>query len=245
MVTSDLTPAATSSYSSRLRITLGAAAVCMLVAISACRTAPVSGRKQLVLIPEAQEVALGTEAYRELLASEPISTDQASTELVRRVGQRIAAVAGRPDYDWEFHLLAGPAQNAFALPGGKVAVYEGILPVCQSEAGLAVVMSHEIAHAIARHGGERMSHETAVNGVRGVLDAVTRDHVTQADHERLMTVYGATAKYGAILPYSRKHESEADSIGLMLMARAGTIPVKLRPSGSDSPPCPVQSRRSC
>lgn len=189
-----------------------------------CRTAPVSGRKQLVLIPEAQEIQLGTQAYEETLSSEPISEDAEIVAMVERVGRRIAAVASKPEYDWEFRVIAKDVQNAFALPGGKVAVYEGILPVCQSEAGLAVVMSHEIAHALARHGGERMSQQSVVSGAGTVINAVTQRHSDEATTEKVMQVYGATSQYGVILPFSRKHESEADAIGLILMAKAGYDP---------------------
>ena len=111
-----------------------------------------------MLVPEAQELSLGLQAYQETLAEQTASSNGALVEMVQRVGQRIAAVSQRDDFQWEFNLIADPQQNAFCLPGGKVAIYEGILPVCQDEAGLAVVMSHEIAHALARHGGERMSH---------------------------------------------------------------------------------------
>ncbi len=217
-------PASSDSHRVDVRNLFAASAVVLLLALSACRTTPFSGRQQLVLMPEEQEIALGAQAYQEVLKGEPLSTNREATAMVQRVGQRIAAVAGRPDYQWEFNLVASSSQNAFALPGGKVAVYEGVLPVCQHEAGLAVVMSHEIAHAIARHGGERMSQETAVSGVRGVLDMVTKDRMSEADHQTLMSVYGVSTRYGAILPYSREHESEADSIGLMLMARAGYDP---------------------
>ncbi len=191
---------------------------------SGCRTAPVSGRRQLVLIPEAQEISMGVRAYAETLAEEPKSQDQEIIDMVNRVGQRIAAVADKPEYDWEFRVIAKDVMNAFALPGGKVAVYEGILPVCQDEAGLAVVMSHEVAHAIARHGGERMSQQQVVTGVGGVINAISQKKTSEATTDRIMQVYGGASKYGVILPFSRKHESEADAIGLILMAKAGYDP---------------------
>jgi Zn-dependent protease with chaperone function len=184
----------------------------------------VSGRKQLVLIPESQEITLGVQAYQQVLAEEPLSQDPALVALVERVGQRIAAAAGKPEYDWEFKVIAKDVRNAFALPGGKVAVYEGILPICQDEAGLAVVMSHEVAHALARHGGERLSQQGVVSGVGGVIQAVGQRKASEANRQKLMEVYGVATKYGVILPYSRKHESEADAIGLILMAKAGYDP---------------------
>lgn len=207
-------------------------AVPIVIAIAGCRTVPVTGRKQ-VSMPwqsEAKEIEMGEAAYTEILAEESLSTNAEATAMVERVGRRIAAVSGRDDYQWEFKLIAGPTKNAFCLPGGKVAIYEGILPVCGNEAGLAVVMSHEIAHAIARHGGERMQHQTMaavgktlggaaikkVMGNKGEMDQQTLD--------RAAIAYGAVTKYGVILPYSRKHESEADAIGIRMMAKAGYDP---------------------
>jgi metalloendopeptidase OMA1, mitochondrial len=195
-----------------------------LLAAPGCRSTPISGRQQLVLIPEAQEIALGVQAYEQKMAEEPPSQNAEIIAMVERVGHRIAAVAGKPEYDWEFRVIAKDVQNAFALPGGKVAIYEGILPVCQSEAGLAVVMAHEIAHALARHGGERMSQHAAVSGVGSVIDAVSRKRTDEATTQKIMEVYGVTSQYGVVLPFSRKHESEADAIGLILMARAGYDP---------------------
>jgi len=188
-----------------------------------CRTAPITGRKQLLIMPESQELQLGQQAYSETLSQEPVSQHPRNTLIVNRVGQRIAAVSGRNDYQWEFTLIASPTQNAFCLPGGKVAIYEGILPVCQSEAGLAVVMSHEVAHALARHGGERMSQDFTTQGVQKVIGTITQQQVPEK-HELLMQAYGLGTKYGVLLPYSRKQESEADHIGVMLMAQAGYDP---------------------
>jgi predicted Zn-dependent protease len=143
--------------------------------------------------------------------------------MVQRVGQRIAAVSGRPDYQWEFKLFASPEQNALCLPGGKVAVYEGILPICQNEAGLAVVMSHEVAHALARHGGERMSQRYVIDGTQSLGSYVIEGRWPE-QHAAIMKAYGLGTQYGIVLPYSRSHESEADHIGLLLMARAGYDP---------------------
>ena len=129
----------------------------LLLFSGGCRTTPITGRRQVLIVPESREISMGLKAYEDTLSSQQVSTNNRSAEMVERVGRRIANVANRPDYQWEFRLIESPEMNAFALPGGKVAIYEGILPVCQNEAGLAVVMSHEIAHALARHGGERMS----------------------------------------------------------------------------------------
>lgn len=190
-----------------------------------CRTAPITGRKQLLLMPEDQEIALGLTAYEEATSSEQPSRNQQYIEMVNRVGHRIAQVAERPDYKWEFRTIAAPQQNAFALPGGKVAIYEGILPVCANEAGLAVVMSHEVAHALARHGGERMSQNYAVDGAKQAVNFVMRKQ-EQPKQEMVLKAYGVASKYGVILPYSRKHESEADHMGVMLMSKAGYDPAE-------------------
>ena len=182
-----------------------------------------TGRKQLLLMPEDQELSLGAEAYQQVLTEEAPSSNSRYIEMVNRVGQRIAAQAQRNDFDWQFTVIASPTQNAFCLPGGKVAVYEGILPVCQNEAGLAVVMSHEVAHALARHGGERMSQSFAVDQTKTAINFVMRKE-SESKRELLMQAYGLSTEYGVLLPYSRKQESEADHIGLMLMASAGYDP---------------------
>ena len=131
---------------------------------------------------------MGNTAFQEVIAAEKPSTNQQYVSLVNQVGQRIAAVAGRPDYQWEFRVFASPQQNAFCLPGGKVAVYEGIIPVCQNEAGLAVVMSHEISHALARHGGERITQNYAVEGARTLLSYVSNTYA-QKQSDVILLVY--------------------------------------------------------
>ncbi len=188
-----------------------------------CKTAPVTGRRQLLLMPEGQEISLGSQAYQETITSEPPSQNTRLSEIVNRVGQRIASVAQRNDYQWEFRLISSEKQNAFCLPGGKVAIYEGILPVCEDEAGVAVVMSHEIAHALARHGGERMSQNMAIDGAKVLAEKLAGNYAP-TKKELLMKAYGVGTQYGVLLPYSRKQESEADHIGLTLMAKAGYDP---------------------
>lgn len=188
-----------------------------------CKSAPMTGRRQLIIMPEGEEIALGVQAYQETLAQEPASKNTRYTEMVSRVGNRIAAVSGRNDFQWEFRTIASNVQNAFCLPGGKVAVYEGILPVCQNEGGLAVVMAHEVAHALARHGGERMSQSTAVNIGKDVFNRVVKNQAPEKS-ELLLQAYGVVSEYGVLLPYNRKQESEADHIGIMLMAKAGYDP---------------------
>ncbi|QDU26303.1 TPR repeat-containing protein YfgC precursor [Anatilimnocola aggregata] len=188
-----------------------------------CQSAPLTGRKQMLLMPESQEVSMGLTAFNDVTEKEPPSQNTTYIDLVERVGKRIAAVADKPDYKWEFKVIESDQQNAFCLPGGKVAVYEGIIPVCATEAGLAVVMSHEIAHALARHGGERMSQNMAVDGVKQAVSYVMQNQ-DQIRKDIVMQAYGVSSQYGVLLPYSRKHESEADHIGLILLAKAGYDP---------------------
>lgn len=195
----------------------------VLLMFAGCRTAPITGRRQLLVLPESQEISMGLSAYQQTLETERPSTNANLAAMVQRVGQRIADVAARPDYQWEFKLIESDEMNAFALPGGKVAIYEGILPICQSEAGLAVVMSHEIAHALARHGGERISQQYVVTGLGKIVDMAAMNR-TDLTRTRVNQAFGVVSKYGVVLPYSRKHESEADHMGMILMARAGYDP---------------------
>jgi predicted Zn-dependent protease len=187
--------------------------------LAACQTAPVTGRQQLILLSAAEENRLGLTAYEEILKDEKPSRDPQLNAMVSRVGQRIAAVAARPDFAWEFRLIDKDVANAFALPGGKVAVYTGIFKYTQTEAGLAVVMGHEIAHALARHGGERMSQSLiAQYGLAAVQAGLRINNPTIL--QGIALAYGV----GVELPFSRSQESEADHIGLVLMAKAGYDP---------------------
>ncbi len=192
-----------------------------------CRTTPITQRRQLLLVPESQEIQMGVAAYDEVKTKNKISTNAKYNEVVTRVGQRLADAAKQQNlgtnFDWEFTVIADQTQNAFCLPGGKVAFYEGILPVCQNEAGVAVVMSHEISHALARHGGERMTQQMGVDGGGKILQAVVKKKA--ADKEQIfMTAYNTGTKYGFVLPYSRAHESEADEMGIHIMSQAGYDP---------------------
>lgn len=193
--------------------------------LTGCHSAPETGRKQLLLVPESQELTLGAQAFESVQTETKVSQNRHWSSMVNRVGQRIARFAERKDYQWQFELFESQEQNAFCLPGGKVAVYEGILPVCQNEAGLAVVMSHEIAHALARHGGERMSQSMAVDGVKMVANRLAKKHAPTRE-ELLMQAYGVGSQYLVLLPYNRKQESEADHIGVMLMSKAGYDPAE-------------------
>ena len=168
---------------------------------------------------------MGLAAYRQVLKKAKLSTDPVATEQVRRVGRRIAEATGRTDYQWEFNLIEDKQVNAFCLPGGKVAVYTGILPVTRDDAHLAAVLGHEVAHAIARHGGERWSQDFFYQGglaVTQVLLALARSD--PATVQQATAYLGAGAAVGLLLPWSRTQESEADHLGLIFMAKAGYDP---------------------
>ncbi len=196
-------------------------AICLL---AACATAPYTGRSQLMLISPQEEIALGNQASQEILQKEPESTDPYYTSLVRRVGIRIAQAANRPNYHWEFHVIDKPkVANAFCLPGGKIFVYTGIFKYAETEAELATVIAHEVGHALARHGAERLSMillaQLGEQAAMVALDLQTQEAVTAFD-----AAYGLAANLAILLPYSRTQEYEADQIGLILMAIAGYDP---------------------
>jgi predicted Zn-dependent protease len=201
-----------------------AAAIAAALSLAACQTVPFTGRKHLVLIPDDQEQQLGLTQYEQTLKSSRLSTDQAQVALVRRVGERIAKAADKPDYKWEFNVIDDPKTvNAWCLPGGKVAVYTGLLPITQDEEGLAVVLGHEIAHALARHGSERMS-QGLLAQMGGAALSVALANKPEQTQQLAQAAYGAGAQVGVLLPFSRQQESEADRIGLILMAKAGYDP---------------------
>lgn len=197
------------------------------IAHCGCRQTPITHRRQLTLVPETQEQQMGLTAFEDIRKKNTLSTNQTYTEIVERVGKRLAAVSERGDYAWEFAVIADKTQNAFCLPGGKVAFYEGIIPVCANEAGVAVVMSHEISHALARHGGERMSQQMVEEkvGTGGIALAKYLGVKMTAEQEKLaLNAYNVGAEYGVMLPFSRFHETEADEMGIHLMAKAGYDP---------------------
>ena len=200
-----------------------AAPALLLLWLVACETVPLTGRSQIMLLPEGTEVAMGVDAYREVLQKSKLSTDPAANAQVARVGQRIAQATGRADYKWEFKVLENAQANAFCLPGGKVAVYTGILPITRDDAGLAAVLGHEIAHAVARHGGERVSQTLLVqSGLAATQAALSRND--PATVQAVTSLLGAGASVGVLLPWSRSQESEADHMGLIYMAKAGYDP---------------------
>jgi predicted Zn-dependent protease len=200
-----------------------------------CSTVPITGRKQLSFIPQGELLTLSDQSYKDVLSKATISTDASWNQKVTEVGQKIAASAETfmrengmekdlKNYKWEFNLIQDDKiVNAFCMPGGKIVVYTGILPSVKDENGLATVMSHEVAHAIANHGGERMSQELVVQAGGMGLAQITKSKPVLAQ-KILMQAYGAGSQVGVLLPFSRSHESEADHIGLILMARAGYDP---------------------
>ncbi|MCP4092546.1 MAG: M48 family metallopeptidase [Planctomycetes bacterium] len=203
----------------------------LAVVVGACSTVPGTGRSQLLLLSSGEEMQLGAQAYTEMLAQERIVTSGNDAAMVQMIGERIAqsAIELLPESDakrfrWEFKLIDSPEMvNAWALPGGKTAVYTGLLPITGDEDSLAIVMGHEVAHAIARHGNERMSHGMVMQlGMLGA-DMSTRN-MDPEDREMIMAGLGVGANVGVMLPFSRSHESEADEIGLMLAANAGYNP---------------------
>lgn len=188
-----------------------------------CEAVEYTGRSQVNLVSESDEKKLGVEAYEDILKKTPLSKNQAWQTQLKRVGQGISAAAAKPDYQWEFNVLQGKEVNAFCLPGGKVAFWEGIMPVAQDDNGIAVIMGHEVAHALAHHGAERMTQSMGAQ-VLGELLSAGVGMVNPAYTEAFSQAYGLGVNVGVILPYGRSQESEADHIGLILMAKAGYDP---------------------
>ena len=211
------------------------AAIWLVTQLQSCAEVPITQRKGLHLVPETELLTMSFQQYNDVLNKSQLSTDTQKVEMVRRVGNRIAKSAeifltetGQQDkiknYKWEFNLIEeDKTANAWVMPGGKAAVYTGILPFTQNETGLAVVLGHEVAHALADHGNERMS-EALVANMGGMALSVALSQRPQQTQQLFMKAYGVGANVGFLLPYSRLHESEADRIGLTLMARAGYDP---------------------
>jgi metalloendopeptidase OMA1, mitochondrial len=186
---------------------------------SACVTTP-TGRKQLVMLPASQMNNMGVQAYSDMKKKEKISKDRKLTNIVVEVGKRIARASGA-NYKWEFTLFDSDKVNAFCLPGGKIGIYTGILPVAKNTAGLAAIMGHEVGHAIARHSNERVSQQLMLAGGLGLAGVALHKN---KNRNLIMAGLGLGAGLGIMLPFSRKHESEADTIGLKYMAKAGYDP---------------------
>lgn len=205
---------------------------------------PFTGRTQLRTMEPAQEMQLGLQSYQQILSDSIVLRDEPVVTAVREIGTRIARAAAPedPGFDWTFNVINSDQVNAFALPGGYTAVYTGLIPVAQNEDGLAVVMSHEVGHALAHHGAERMAQHN-MQRIVGAGVAMGAGGMDRSAQQAVMGVFGGISQYGYALPFSRAHESEADYIGLILMARACYDPreaprlwARMGAAGGASPP---------
>ena len=201
---------------------------------AACSTVLITGRKQLLLVPDSEVLTMSLQSYKQFIDSVPASKDKANTDLVKKVGKNISTVvetylknngmeAEIANFSWEFNLVKDTSVNAFCMPGGKVVVFEGILPITQTEVGMAVVLGHEIAHAVAKHSSERMSQQMMVQYGASLTNSLLSNK-SEATRSTLNTIYGIGTEYGVMLPYSRKHEYEADQLGLIFLAMEGYDP---------------------
>jgi len=188
---------------------------------------PETGRAARVALSEGQEAALGLQSYQEVLSQSQVVNSGPQVELVQRVMQRLVAATGDAgrNMNWQVSVVANPQANAFCLPGGKMVVFTGIIPVAQSEAGLATVLGHEMAHATSRHGSQRLlESKVSQTLMTGANVSLALGDMDSRQKMEVMGALGAGAQYGVLLPFSRKHESEADEVGLYYMARAGYDP---------------------
>lgn len=192
-----------------------------LVIIAGCmHKTPYTNRSQMIFMSQEEELALGEKSYEEALSTAKVITGTKDANRVKTIGERIAKVANRSDFTWEFNLVEDKALNAFCLPGGKVVVYTGILTAARNDDQLATVISHEIAHALARHGAERMSSATVQQGIQTLGNVVLA--VGAPSYQNVFNqAYGIGSQVGVMLPYGRMQESEADEIGIYLMHKAG------------------------
>lgn len=194
----------------------------LLLFITGCvfNKTPVTNRTQLILMSSQQELSLGEKSYDDFLKKNKKSTDTVQTKRVKQIGAKIASIVENVNFKWEFNLIENKQKNAFCLPGGKVVVYTGILEIVDNDSQLATVISHEIAHALARHGAERVSMGMVSQSIQVIGNEVVKSKYPQ--HQSTFNkVYGVASQYGVILPYSRLHEHEADEIGIELMYKAG------------------------
>jgi predicted Zn-dependent protease len=202
--------------------------------VTACSVVPVTGRKQLKLLPESTMIEMGLTSYNEFLKEIKLSKDEANAQMIKKVGSNLSSATNRflrnnglaseiSSYKWAFNLVEDKTVNAWCMPGGKIVFYTGILPVVKNEQGAAVVMGHEIAHAIAKHGNERMS-QGLVQQFGGIALAVALKDKPAETQQLFQAAYGITSNVAVMLPFSRKQEYEADRIGLILMAMAGYNP---------------------
>jgi len=205
-----------------------------LLFLISCGVVPMTGRKQFVAIPSSDMIALSVESYSQVLSEGKLSTNSNYVSTVRKVGERLTAAvenylkqnnltSATEGYQWQYNVLVSEELNAWCMPGGQIAFYEGIMAVCQDENGIAVVMGHEIAHAVAQHGNERISQQLALQ-MGGIALSEALKTQKQETIDLAMLAFGVGAKVGVELPYSRTHETEADELGLYFMAMAGYDP---------------------
>jgi len=207
--------------------------ICTVVLIAACATVPITQRNQLQLIPDSQLIQLSLNSYQEVLNQSEVVQNSQELDQIKKVGNRLAVATenylrnlGKPvdQYEWEFSLIKDDDTiNAWAMPGGKIAFYTGIMPITQDENGIAVIMGHEVAHVVANHGNERMSQAMLVEMGGTALSYALQEQPEQTKN-MYYQIYGIGSQVGVLLPYSRLQESEADRIGLTLMAMAGYDP---------------------
>ena len=202
--------------------------------LSGCGAVPLTGRRQILLVSDQEIFQAGLVQYREYLGSATLSSNSSATAMVKNVGQKLASATESylrangfeseiDNFAWEFNLVKDNQVNAFCMPGGKIVVYEGLLKLCSSDDELAVVVGHEVAHAVAKHSNERISQQLlAEYGAQIVGQALSKK--SESIQKIGNTVYGLGAQYGVTLPFSRKHESEADYMGLIFMTMAGYNP---------------------
>lgn len=213
------------------RVRLAAAGLAAALLLTACGAVPLTGRRQILLVSDQEIFEAGLTQYKEYVADATLSTDAAATSMVKAVGQKLATATEKylvanglsselKNFEWEFNLVQDKQVNAFCMPGGKIVVYEGLLSVATSEAELAVVLGHEIAHAVAKHSNERMSQQIMAQYGMAVLGEALSEK-SAAIQNTAMTVFGLGAQVGLMLPYSRKHEYEADYMGIVFMELAG------------------------
>ncbi len=208
----------------------------LIIFITACSKVPISGRRQFKLLPESMIMGLSLDSYKQFLSENQVIKTGADAEMVKRVGNNVAAAVesyfGKSsnkkirnlvkDFKWEFNLVDSKDVNAWCMPGGKVVVYTGLLPITQNETALAVVLGHEIAHALAQHGNERMS-QGLISQLGGLGLAIAMQNKPQQTQDLFLQSYGVGSSLG-LLAYGRKQETEADKIGLITMAMAGYDP---------------------
>lgn len=213
---------------------LAGSLIVLLFISMACQRVPISGRKQLHILPESSMVSMALTSYDEFLRENPVSRDVIKTKMVKTVGANIADAVYTflksqnqesriEGYEWEFNYVEQEVPNAWCMPGGKVVVYSGIMPYAPNETLLAVVLAHEIAHAVARHGNERMSQGLLIQ-LGGVALDLALDKKPEETKMLFHAAYGITTQIGIALPYSRMHETEADKLGMIFMAIAGYNP---------------------